>query len=259
MYQRIEIGNHQLGRKQFFLPSNINSLTPSQYFTLVRCSEMQDIQKARILLFWSLLDIPINRKNLRWLRWELFKNDIIGYIFNRNKSSVLDLESLMDAVDYCTDFLYKDATPIVINPLKKLRIGLFKSSKAREDALGDFTIEEFIKSEVLYEQLILGDSSVTNQLINLLYYTDISKVDDITRKAIILYYENCRGFVFKSFPLTFPSSGNKSSDSSIEDAYKLTIHTLANEDVSKYDEISKTNLWDCLYAHEMKLKNLLPK
>ena len=75
--------------------------------------------------------------------------------------------------------------------------------------------------------------------------------------AILLYYENARGYLFSQFPETFPISEKSSAKKQqASDSWKMTIHFLANEDATRYQSVAKTQLWDCLYAHEQRLISL---
>ena len=138
---------------------------------------------------------------------------------------------------------------------------------ARQDALQDFSIIEFSEAEQAYQDYRDGEEEGLTRLISILYNAkDLTEtsVSQLYRLGILLYYENVRGYIFSNFPLTFPkklTEGNSSKMSSTEiaDYYQATIHFLAQEDVSKYNDIAKTALWDCLYNHEKRLESIPTK
>jgi len=249
--------------KLFFLPANINSLTAKQYRLLVQVAHQNDSSKAKLLLFFALLDNPKNLKNIWWFRWFLLKNEyifpILGIFFPKFiKIEKLDIESLYDAIDHCTGFFFNDESPLVVNPHKKIyQFGMLKPAIARADTLADFSLLEFSEAEEAYSDYLNKQPEALTKIIQLLY-TGVGNntFDELTRMAILHYYENVRGFVFSSFPLTFPKSEGSGGSTDIAEAYRHTIHILANNDPTKYQSVGNTALWDCLFAHEMKLKAL---
>lgn len=263
MFQTIYINS-----RAFELPANVNQLTAKQYLTLVEVLPQNSAIEAKMKLFFALLEMPQNRKNLRWFKWQVFKLEFIKPLlapFNYTKIKSFDIENLYDAIEHCTNFFYNDPTPIAINPLKQIkRINSLKKDNAREDAFGDFTIFEFSQTEQAYQDYTEGDENGLTRIIEILYNYPKNihnrSHSILYRMAILLYYENARGYLFSQFPETFPVSEKSSSKKQqASDSWKMTIHFLANEDATRYQDVAKTQLWDCLYAHEQRLISLKKK
>jgi len=275
------------------IPSSWNELTSEQLLTAISLSKKNlslGEYTSRLLLNITGL-IPIIKK-------EKINSDGYLFYFRYGKKKYLIDATDFSAISRKLGFLFNQENDnyyfnynLTRNLLPKIRISLFKTLYGPADTLTNFLFEEFIHSETnlnYFERT--KDPKYLDKLIAVMYrprdrsikindknyHGDIResfndhriekisgitrRMDDIYKKAILLFYNGCRRFITSRFPNTFSETSPGNGD--IFMSFMKLVNALSESDVTKKDQVRKSYLYDVLITMEelaIQRKKLLKK
>lgn len=271
------------------IPQKWNELTKDQFIYI--CSlffQPGEFHSKRFLLMAYLLGLKI--KNMGRLRQT---GEAHAFIFNKKTIFIEpdDLAGLLDATNFLFKKTSKNNDPETYQVSSNLTVNLIPSFIVNNtefhgpaDMLSNITYAEYIHTETNFFRYYKHQAPVfLDRLIAILYrpksksynpksidyngdirepfndfLTDdyaiqIKGLDPAIKSAILLFYEGCKWFIGKKFPLMHDGDRGNVPD----DIFMINmeiVNALADYDVTKVDKVRKQLLYDVLTTQESMIK-----
>lgn len=246
----------KINTKDFFFPENWNELSPEQLRFLSRISfENIPVQDIRLKMVLFCLKAKIIRyKNNRYTIY------MHGFKFQAAPEGLIALSDIFDFLFSEPD---KQGNRYIDSRLSKNPFPLLKISGHRligpADALTDITYEQFIYLQTFSER-ISSDQSAIDALIEIIYKRPcgksatglIRKIPADIKMIIFWLYTGSIRFIASKYHRVF--SGNGESLDNAFEAQQKVIHSLANGELTKKDQVRNSLLYDALYTMELNIE-----
>jgi len=239
-----------LNDDNYLIPGDWNELTAGNLLFLVYLLKKNiTTEEMKLKMLLHSMRARVTRHNFPYFRVKAKKKK---YELTSEELSVIS-----DIFDYLFAEVkgkYSLNPLLVKNPFPVIRCGLTKLY-GPADGLTDFTYQRF--SDLLVYQTKIDQSEADfDNFLSILYRTkngkESNKVSRISKKkkiVILWFYMGCLNFIQNKFPAVFSGVGDKPQD--IFDSQMRVIDALAQNDVTKKEQVKNSLLYDAFYTMEV--------
>jgi len=254
----------------YMLPSCWDEMSTKDLLTL---SRIIITSKDR---YGILLKLALSIMGMRVaLRYSIPINNTPHYFIRQGFRKIyLVSSSQMAVVAHHLDFLFEDNTispNLKINPFPELRLSHIRRLAGPADGLTNITLAEFITAEIEREAWENRKSSDhMHRFLAVLWRPfsmchpegdpraplnqdtihnrskQISRLKPETKQLMVWFYMGCLSFLQKKFDKVFHAADQENNTSSF-DAFMNLVNLLAREDLSKFEKVRESPLYDALY------------
>jgi len=270
-----------INSEKLSLPTKWNELTPGQFRHIAMLSLQQltptEFKLKAALLLLGITVEPVPENNLKGESCYYVRHEKNTYLLSTYQLMAIaePMKFLFDIVETAEGHNYQLHCKLFRQLIPEIEVA-GHTFYGPDDALTNILFKEYVRAETYFaEFLSKKDKASADRLIATMYRPQakyynpadvnfsgdrrepindflienrakvISKLDDVTRQAILMWYEGCKHFLSTKYARVFdggdePKGSGKQTD--IFENYMRLLATLSNNDATRTDDWLNTNL-----------------